>query len=272
MPLKVEPRNFKTPDDEMSFGDFVIRYEHKFLRNIYTKEPLEESYHIKDLESYYEIFEEYIGVCIGLLALLNNFNRNDFINSAVEKFVEDKFYEDEIIEIKNTTGQTEIKNVPSSTFGKAPKFNLKIYAYVFDELICFPRSDTGYVTGKILGYAHDFCNTAVTEKTTPDIPFIAHNLFGFDLYYFIKGYIASAWCSKALNTGGTNLTKINFGNIFGETKLINTLKFYQKRLADLASTLSDEERIAIKKVTEKFSEEHYYFSTTWSYLGLKKKK
>ena len=25
-PLKVEPTNFKTPDEEMSFGDFVIRY------------------------------------------------------------------------------------------------------------------------------------------------------------------------------------------------------------------------------------------------------
>ena len=28
-------------------------------------------------------------MCIGLL--LNNFNRNDFINLATEKFVEDKF-------------------------------------------------------------------------------------------------------------------------------------------------------------------------------------
>ena len=35
-PIKLEPTNFKTPDDEMSFGDFIIRYEHKFLRNIYT--------------------------------------------------------------------------------------------------------------------------------------------------------------------------------------------------------------------------------------------
>ena len=31
---KFEPTNLKTPDDEMSFGDFLIRYEHKFLRNI----------------------------------------------------------------------------------------------------------------------------------------------------------------------------------------------------------------------------------------------
>ena len=130
----------------MSFEDFVIRYEHKFLRNVYTNEQIKDSYHLKDLESYYEIFEEYIATCIGLLAFLNNFNRNDFINQAVENFVEDKFYGDEIIEIKNTIAKTEIKNALSSTYGKVPKFNLKIYAYVYDELINFPRSDIDYET------------------------------------------------------------------------------------------------------------------------------
>ena len=174
----------------MSFRDFVIRYEHKFLRNIYTKEQIKDSHHVKDLKSYYEIFEEYILICIGLLALLNNFNRNDFINSATEKFFEDKFAGDEISEIKNTINKTEIKNALSTTHGNVPKFNLKIYAYVYDELVCFPRSNIDYetitksnfftnvhrlirgkfhlhhshITGKIFGYAHDFCNTTLVEK------------------------------------------------------------------------------------------------------------
>ena len=128
-----------------------------------------------------------------------------------------------------------------------------------------------HITGKIQGYAHDFSNTTVIEKTTPDIPFISHSLFGFDFYYFIKAYIVSAWCSKSLNTDGTNLTQVNFGNIAGEIKLIDTLKFYQKSLADLASTLSDEEIVAVKKVTQKFLNEHY-FSTIWPYLSFKKKE
>ena len=88
---------------------------------------------------------------------------------------------------------------------------------------------------------------------------IAHNLFGFDLYYFIKGYIAYAWWSKELNIGGNNLTRINFSNITGEIKFIdNTIK---KGLAGLASTLSDEEIIAVKKLTEQFFNQHYYFCT-----------
>ena len=36
-----------------------------------------------------------------------------------------------------------------------------------------------HVTGKILGYAHYFCNTKLVEKTEPDIPVVAHNLFRF---------------------------------------------------------------------------------------------
>ena len=62
-----------------------------------------------------------------------------------------------------------------------------------------------HITGKIIGYSHDFCNTSVVEKPSPDIPVIVHNLFSFDLYYFIKGYIASAWCSKSLNIAGNNV-------------------------------------------------------------------
>ena len=95
-PLKVEPTNFKTADDEMSFGDFVIRYEHEFLRNIYTNEQIKDSYYLNDLESYYGNSEEYIAICVGLLALLNNFNRNDFKNFAVENFVNDNVYGDKL--------------------------------------------------------------------------------------------------------------------------------------------------------------------------------
>ena len=50
-----------------------------------------------------------------------------------------------------------------------------------------------------------------------------------------------------LNNGGTNLTQINFSNITGEIKFIDSLKYYQKSLAELASSLTDEEKISIEK-------------------------
>ena len=204
----------------MSFGDFVIRYEHKFLENIYTDKQIKDSNHTKDLESYYKTFEEFIMVCIGLLALLNNFSRNNFINLATEEFVGDKFAGDQINEIKNTINQTEIKNALSQTYENVPKFNLKFCAYDYDELVSFQRSDIEYemitpnnffrkvhrlikskfhlhhshITRKIFGYAHDFCNTTLIERSRPETPFVAHIFFEFVLFYYLKAYNALAWC------------------------------------------------------------------------------
>ena len=235
-PLKLEPTNYKNSDDKMSFGNFVIQYEHKFLRNIHRDEQLQDSHHLKNLENYYKIFNKYIMICIGLLALLNNFNKKDFIDLATEEFVEKKFAEEDVGDIKKTINQTEIKNALSTTHRNVLKFNLKIYAFVYDELICFPRSDIqfetittnkffsnghqlvrgkfhlhhSHITGKTYGYAHVFFNTTLIEKSNPEIPFVAHNFFGFDLFYYIKAYTASAWCTKELNIGGTNLTHATY--------------------------------------------------------------
>ena len=128
-----------------------------------------------------------------------------------------------------------------------------------------------HITGKIFGYAHDFCNTILVEKSTTEIPLVAHNFLGYDLFYYMKAYIASAWCSEELNVSGTDLTQANYGNISGEIRLIDSLKFYQRSLGELSSTLTAEEKNAVKKLTEKFLKEDYYFSTVWPYLSLKKK-
>ena len=77
----------------------------------------------------------------------------------------------------------------------------------------------------------------------------------------MKAYIASASCSKALKIGGTNLTQANYGSISSEIRLIDSLKFYQKILGELSSTLTVtvKEKIAIKKLAENFLNEHFYF-------------
>ena len=224
-------------------------------------------------------------------------HRNNFINVATEEFVEDIFAGKEIDEIKNVINETEIKNLLWNAYENVHKFNLKVYAHVYDELIIFPRSDIEYetittnmfftnvhwlirgkfylhhshITGEIFGYAHNFCNTMLAEKKTCEIPFIAHNFFGFDLFYFLKAYVAPAWRSKELNIGGNKLTQANYGNINGEIKLIDSLKFYQRSLGELSSTLTDTEKNAVKKLTEKFLNQDYYFCTIWPYLSSQKK-
>ena len=90
-----------------------------------------------------------------------------------------------------------------------------------------------------------FLTQRFSKRETSEIPFIAHKFFGFDLFYFLRAYIASAWCSKELNIGGNSLTQANYGNI-------DSLKFYQRSLGELYSTLTEEEKNAVKKLTEKF--------------------
>ena len=58
----------------------------------------------------------------------------------------------------------------------------------------------------------------------------------------------------------------------GEFKFIDSLKFYQKSLSELASTLPVEEKLAVKEITTTFLNQHYYFSTVWLYLNSQKKK
>ena len=189
--------------------------------------------------------------------------RNNFINLSIEEFVEDMFAGEDIDEIKNTINKTEIKNL---NVLNVPKFNSKVYAYVYDESIYFLASNIEYetimtntffinvhglirakyhlrhshITGELFGYAHDFCNTMFMEREKCEIPFIAHNFF--DLFYFLKAYVAPAWCSKEINIGGNTLTQANFGNINGEIKLIDSLKFYQRSLGELSSTLTETEK------------------------------
>ena len=148
-PVKLEPTNSQTSNSTMIYGDFVIRFEHIFLRNIFSEEQLCSADQIKTLQNYYEFFQRYIQICVGLLVLLNNDQRDNFINGEVENFVEEEFAGDAMHEIKNTIQKTEVKNALSQSRGEVYRFNLKVYAFVYDKIIFLPRSDNEYDTLQI---------------------------------------------------------------------------------------------------------------------------
>ena len=79
----------------------------------------------------------------GLLSLFNNYHRIDELNNETSEFIEESFPNDTIDELKNRMMQTEIKNALKTSFGRVPKFNLKIYAFVYDWLIYFSKADVG---------------------------------------------------------------------------------------------------------------------------------
>ena len=90
----------------------------------------------------------------------------------------------------------------------------------------------------------------------------------------MKGFSTTSWCSKELSAGGTNLTNLNFANIRGEIKFIDSLKYYQRSLAELTSSMDLKEIEKSKTVMNSFlknhqyfsTENHQYFSTVWPFL------
>ena len=127
MPLRPIFSSPNTPDSEMYYGDFIIRYEYKFLRNIFSKEQLESSSQLRSLESYYEAFESFIHHAIQIYRLLNNFNsRLRDLSADVREFIETNFSDCDIETIKEEILETDIKNALKTCGNSIPKLYLKI--------------------------------------------------------------------------------------------------------------------------------------------------
>ena len=181
---------------------------------------------------------------------------------------------------------------------KMPKFTLQLYSFLYDCLMNFPSvkfdeiktvTTNGFmkelhrvvnykvhihhshVTGNIHGYTHDFCNWKIRENKL-FVPLIRHNFLGFDIYYMVKGYRSSVWGTKDFRMGGTNLVNVNFANISTQTKIIDTLKYYQTSLANISATTNKTEKESITASVEFFTKQHYYFSNIWLMLDHKDKE
>ena len=122
------------------------------------------------------------------------------------------------------------------------------------------------MTRKIKGYTHDFCNEKVRENKDT-FSCVAHNFFGFDIYFLIKSIRLSVWETKDIDIGGTGLTNINYGSLM-DMKLIDTMKYFLTSLGKLASTTDSFEKQGIEKLTKQFLNTHHYFSKVWNDLTL----
>ena len=88
----------------------------------------------------------------------------------------------------------------------------------------------------------------------------------------MKDFSTTSWCTKELSAGGTNLTNVNFANIRGEIKFIDSLKYYQRSLAELTSSMDEKEIEKARVVMDSFLKKHHYFSTVWPFLPPTKKE
>ena len=184
------PLDPKAPN---GWADHVFRSEYLFLENIYSEKE------IKQMKN--EKFKRYEEKLNKILDELDKFcmsieeSRNDGDNSEI----------DEIIK--------KIKNIEKSSEDKGKATKEKTIGFLYGCSNCFIRSDKFKVeypisskflantisivknrivihhsnkTGKIIGYAHNFCNLRCKENYFT-IPILAHNHFRFDFYLLLKG-------------------------------------------------------------------------------------
>ena len=98
-----------------------------------------------------------------------------------------------------------------------------------------------HTTGKIIGYAHNFCNLRCKENYYTIIV-LAHNQFRFDFFLFLKGFRPTVWETTDISIGGKNPSNVNFVIIKNQVKFIDAVKYFQQSLASLAASMTDEER------------------------------
>ena len=122
---------------------------------------------------------------------LNMNQDEDQFDQSLKDFLQEKYPDTDLEELRSKINDIEMKNIVKSTHcgGKIPRFNLKVYAFAYDSMIDFPASNFMYntittpnflrnvnrlikvkihfhhshITGKILGYSHEFCNWTVSN-------------------------------------------------------------------------------------------------------------
>ena len=270
-PLQVNPTTFDVEKEKMSYGDFIIKKEHKFLRNVFSEKELMSSAAIKNLQSFHENFSKFLQVAVYLQNSINSIK--DFSECFYDELVEfcNEFCDDctNFIEIKEKISDVEVKRKKTT---KIPKFTLQLYAFVYQRIMRFAKTNfeiktvtTGnlfefvhkiinvkinlhhsHITGKIIGYVHDFCNQQVRENNDV-IPCIAHNFFKFDMIFLLKSVRLSVWRTKDIHIGGKNLTNLNYASI-DKFKFIVMMKYYQSSLGKLSETLNEKEKDSITKL------------------------
>ena len=290
-PLDVKPSE-EINNEKMTYSDFIIQKEHKFLRNVLSEEELAKSKSIQNLQSFHDKFRKYLRICIyadDSLKTLNEFNEcpHDELIEYIKENLELQNFE----ELKELISEVQVKLT-----SKISKFKIQIYAFFYKEMMNFPNtsfeSDAfttkslfqfvhklinvkihlhhSHITGEIKGYAHDFCNWIVKENKDV-IPCIAHNFFKFDFYFLIKNLRLSVFRTKDVNIGGNNLTDINYASI-DNFKFIDSIKYYQTSLGQLSETTDKNEKDKIRELTLQFLKTHDYFSTVWENLTFEQKE
>ena len=119
-PLKIDPIGPDVPNNKMSYGDFFIRYEYTFLKNIYSKDELLSAPYIKNLADYYKTYQKFIRICAALQAMfVSHVNFDDLdeeFDPELKEFIQTNRAGSTLEEIQKGIENMEIKNIIEKYF------------------------------------------------------------------------------------------------------------------------------------------------------------
>ena len=70
-----------------------------------------------------------------------------------------------------------------------------------------------HVTGKIIVYAHDFCNKKTRFLQSKHNSCLCTQLFSFDFFFVVKDITLCVWRTKQLNISRLNLTNVQYAKL-----------------------------------------------------------
>ena len=235
--------------------DFIVDWEHLFLRNICSDTDLKKM-KIDDIEKYYEVFDRLVELFPVVESALEDENTSsEFENFMLEDL--DNLYST-AEELKETIDNVVL---PKKRFVKID-FADKLISFIYSLIIKFTETDKikgidrfidnlkrimkntthvhhSHISGEIIGYAHSYCNYKVRVNQTK-ISVVAHNLFRFDFFFLLKELRAGVWKTRDITIGGKNSTNINFANISNRFMFVDIMKYFQQTLGKLAVSLTDD--------------------------------
>ena len=109
----------------MTYCDFIIQKEHKFLRNVLSKDDLSKSNAIETVESFHENFKKFLRICIFADNAIKTYNEfEDCPHNELIDFLKENLEIESFNELKEKISETKVKST-----SKIPKFKIQIYAF-----------------------------------------------------------------------------------------------------------------------------------------------
>ena len=242
------------PFAEGGWFHHVCLAEYLYLENIYSKRELFKM-GISEFEVFFAKIKQlmgYLGEFCSSIEFENLKSLRDGVpNEEVDRIIADiTSTRTARLDKKNTKEPTKTKAICCYLYKKSVRFlkndNISLelpFSNNFSSNLSGIASNKpvvhhSHVSGKIVGFVHEFCNLKVRENYYT-IPVIAHNQFRFDFFFIMMSIRPTVWETTEIKIGAKNASNVNFAAIGNQVRFRDTIKYFQQSLENLADSMND---------------------------------